>query len=300
MRIKFLSGLIILLGMTCTEIYSQDNTPANNQKTRLFDVSISLGVWPGGEKLSSIDDFRVLAPESTIFNQPGLDEYIQGEYYNDNSSFFAAQIGIQPFNKKKNRYGNAVLRFGVSFSESTLLSQSLKNEIRICFDTLDSESSGELFFIDSIFQTSITSNYTHQQLGLNASVLFSTDNEARWSLFGGAAVNVNVAIDANTYISQVNSSVVVATWPETNTSYLLSRSPESSTIDERFRNKPDYTVALCIPFGIDFRMGNKSDFLNRMHLFIEMRPGIQTLIIPGLKPVTQGYFQQYFGVRVRI
>lgn len=297
---KVLVLIVLSTQVFALGLHAQDDISATRKKTRLFDVSASTGIWPDQERYSNLDDFRILAPESQILNRVNIGDFIPGPSFRDDSRLFAVHVGIQPVNRKTNTFTNAIIRLGFSFGEGSLLSQSLSYENRFSFDTLVSQQSDTRVIMDSLLQASILCNYTHQQLGLDFSIMFSTGNDSRWSVYGGAALGFAMSIDAYTSIQSSSSVGVMSYWPSTNASQMISRSGIARFDQESFRNKTDYTAAVCLPLGIDFRMGDKSDFLRRIHLFIEMRPGIHTVIIPGLQTITEGYFQQYFGARVRI
>ncbi|MGB0807307.1 MAG: hypothetical protein ACPGRC_11500 [Salibacteraceae bacterium] len=54
-----------------------------------------------------------------------------------------------------------------------------------------------------------------------------------------------------------------------------------------------------IPLGLDFRIANKSEFWQRVHLFYEMRPSLEMISIPELSTYTTVAWQHGFGIKVQ-
>jgi hypothetical protein len=50
--------------------------------------------------------------------------------------------------------------------------------------------------------------------------------------------------------------------------------------------------------GLDFRLGKKREFLNRLHLFVETRPSMTITTIPSLKTLLTPNITSSFGLRI--
>ena len=105
-----------------------------------------------------------------------------------------------------------------------------------------------------------------------------------------------LSIKASTDIDYTRSS-------STEIIYSDGTSNSHHTYDERYEsevfiNENISAFSVYLPMGIDFRMGRKKEFWKRLHLFYEIRPGIDFIKIPELGNFSNGSFQNGFGLKV--
>ena len=67
---------------------------------------------------------------------------------------------------------------------------------------------------------------------------------------------------------------------------------------EYYKNKNNFGFSAYIPMGIDFRIGRKRKFWKQIHLFLELRPGINGTSIPELRTIVNSSMQYGFGLKV--
>jgi hypothetical protein len=77
-----------------------------------------------------------------------------------------------------------------------------------------------------------------------------------------------------------------------------SSNPISTYANEFYRNRNFATFSAYVPLGIDFRIGKKREFWNRLHLFGEFRPSLNYAKIPELRRVLNPGITQSFGLKV--
>ena len=134
--------------------------------------------------------------------------------------------------------------------------------------------------------------YSSQNIMLDASFIFRTDAEARWSLYGGigASFGVNLNPRVDIFYNTFN-------FPETSNNDI----PEvyySDFASETYSTELGITRGLYLPGGVDFRLGN-NPFWHRTHLVYELRPSVLISDIPELQSYAQLGFVQSLVLRVR-
>ena len=144
-------------------------------------------------------------------------------------------------------------------------------------------------------------NYETDQVALEASLIYRTNPQARWSVYGGIGMTAGLSINANTSIDYWKSRGVSMNGNEPGYyPYPIYYSSQGTGLSETFRNKSSFAQSFFFPLGVDFRIARKNDFWKRLHLFYEMRPGLLFTFIPETRTVTEAFFQSTFGLRVEI
>ena len=272
---------------------------SNAQKVRFSDVYISAGLnWASGT--GTLEDFQKLAPDSKFINQSFSD------FSNSNSYFYSGYhgtgrtsflVGID-FKKNEEFSSSPQLRVGLTYSSSVLLSYSLSRDTRTPYDTLTSSRTGNQVFVDSVYYDNYSFAYSTENLLLDVSLIYRTNDAARWSLFGGVGLAGGISFNAITTADHMESFYTESrnsgyqTYPDYSDYY------DSRYETEVFRNKNAMQLAAYIPLGVDFRIGNKSEFWKRVHLFGEVRAALNLSHIPEIGSHTQASFAHTFGIRI--
>jgi len=294
--ISFLSSSSLLLISSFG--FAQEQAPTKKCRMQIQDVFLNTGVFLEQNGSGMLSDFRTLAPQSAVLNTMNDVSNSDGFTIMGNSSF-SALVGIKFKNKNSESYkSNPLLRLGISYFTGSALSYSTFNDTRKPFDTLTSAQTGQTIYIDSLSYQSHTMNYTSEQLRLDVSVLFRTNPEARWSVFGGLGITAGLSLNANTHIHYNKFDRTEARFPNGNNSFTNSSLTNETRITERFQNSNNFGASAYIPMGVDFRIGKKREFWKQMHLFYELRPGINTVSIPELRTLTNASMQHGIGLRV--
>jgi hypothetical protein len=189
-----------------------------------------------------------------------------------------------------------LLRLGVSYFSTTLLSTDFNKEDRKTYDTLISSQTGQTVYADSVITKMYNMYYSSEQLRLDASLIFRTNPESRWSLFTGIGITAGVSVKASTNIEYSGSDSNEFRYMNGNIS---TQNWWKTSKTESHKNKNNVTASAFVPIGVDFRLGSKREFWKKIHLFYEMRPGINITSIPELGVVTNISLQHgLIGVRV--
>lgn len=210
-------------------------------------------------------------------------------------------LGLKIRNKETNEYFKSpVLRLGLQYRTITAASSysRIKNTYRV--DTLIAASSNSTVYVDSVSDVSLDINKRTELINLDVSVIFRTDTSKLWSLYGGAGLSTGVSINSYTEVNVQDNSYYQFSGdysPESNgNSFYMNRWENNY---ERHENKANFMANIYFPIGIDVRLGQKTAFWRRLHLFYEARPGVSMLTVPELGTVTRFSVMHGMGLMVR-
>ena len=252
-----------------------------------------------------------LAPQSKIL-KADLTGYSNTETYGANaSSNFSMLMGLRFGNKEKSGYkNNPILRLGFTYMNNGSLASGYYQSTSKRYDTLYSYQTGTETYVDSISNRNYNVSYSSEQIRLDLSLIYRTDGKARWSFYSGIGANFGVSLNAYTNISYSNYTAIESDnqyyYPTSSASYYpfsynFYGNPyptDGTTQTETFKNKNNTAFSAYIPLAVDFRLGKKRTFWKRTHLFVEFRPGINSVSIPEIGTYTSAFFQTNFGFKI--
>jgi len=291
---KFLS-LIVLLTVSLSVIGQEQSLTI--KRIRIHDLFIQAGINGLDMADAPISDFKALAPQSLLWNTDLTDFFPSGSIIMKNRPMFSALVGFQFSDRQKSKYKtNSLLRLGISYFSGSKLTGGIFKADSKPFDTLTSSQTGQQLFIDSVSTRSYTMNYSAEQVRFDGSFIFSTNPIHNFSMFIGIGMTAGFSINANTniyydYYSNKQSNNGSVTYQD----YYFE--PEKS---EHITNKMNYSVSVYAPMGFDFRLGKENIFWEKIHLFYELRPGVNFTSIPELRTMTNINLQQGLGIRVSV
>lgn len=291
------TAAILIMALVVSNATAQQTTESI-KKIKMTSLSLLPSIFFESNNTGTIDDFYTLAPNSQILPKD-LTEYSEYDYHYGNGSFASTILmGFKFSNKDKSGYKpNPILRIGLTYMSGTSLSAAAYKEDKFAHDTLTSSQTGESFPVDSVSQTGYDMNYSSQQLRLDASLTYRTNPEARWSLFAGFGVTFGGTINAKTYIDYNQYSYIS---PSLNTHVgYYNDNYEGEYKSESFINDNSLAFSAYIPLGVDFRISNKKEFWQRVHLFYEIRPTLNMTSIPELRTITNPALQHGIGLKVQ-
>jgi hypothetical protein len=244
---------------------------------RISDVQILTGSSSDKGINGSIGDFRKLAPGSLLLNTNLNDfRYSFDDGYAEGALTLLA--GFQIRNKEGSAYRKApMLRVGINYFSSNLMSESYSRQFRQRVDTLTSNQTGAEYYVDSVANHYLGMDYSSEHVRLDVSLLFHSNPAGRWSFFAGAGINAGMSFNAqtNVYYSEYGSvDGDLNTYNYSNTNNLFKA--------EKYANKLGFSGSFYLPLGVDFRIARKNDFFSKTHLFYEMRPSLNMYVIPEL------------------
>lgn len=293
MKKSVLSSTLLFL---CTSFVLGQTLDYNPKKKRLRITEAYIYPSVGLQRvpLGTLNDFRKLAAQSTILNKD-LSAYSSAIFMSTyGQTAFSAKLGISFVDKDKNTYrANPTLRMGFNYFRNVGLISQLNKTTRVRFDTLYSTTGGPPIYLDSVTRYFIGMSYGTEELRVDVSLVFRTDIEARWSMYGGMGITLGGSLNSYTDINYNESSSVEssATGYSMNTNFYSSSS-------ERFKNKSSIGYSMYLPLGLDFRMGNKREFWKRLHMYYEAKPYLNISYLQQIGMFTNVGIQNGLGLRV--
>jgi hypothetical protein len=299
MKLNYASTAFLLILVIPAAAQEQPSQQEQLRCAAPADLYLSSGAFTESPIYGTLQEFKTLAPQSVLLGQDLTGFKTSMGWMMNSSSSTSIALGLKFRNKDQSSYrANPQLRVGLVYDRANPLSlYYYKNETKP-YDTLSSSQSGTAYYVDSIKRTSYSMSYGYQQLRLDIALLFRTDPARRWSLYAGAALAGGGSFNTYTYITKVVTEGIVThdasggTFTESTTDFDLSF--------ERFRNRSNFSFWASVPLGIDFRLGKKRELLKRIHLYYEMRPGVNITFIPELRSYTTVSIHQALGIRVSL
>lgn len=294
MRYKILSGVLLINLIS----FAQD--PATPERiVSISDWSVLPVTSHDFVRDADLGDFQQLSPDGGISDLPVL----PGEslFYSFRAIYLNpaahASIGLKFFSKKKGDYLKIpAVRLGLTYSRITPLTGRVFYMTTTPLDTLVSNQTGDVYYLDSVRGDSYWMNYSSNTLRLDVSFLARFRSQKRFSFFAGVGFSAGIGINSKTRIEH-NTYGERHFRNETESSSSLYFFESSLSTQQ---NKLNFNGSVYFPFGLDFRLGNKSDLGKRSHLFYEMRVGVNFISIPELRTVSSANFQQGLGFRFEL
>jgi hypothetical protein len=298
--IKNINRVILFIAFTlCTKIISAQEDLQKSGFT-ITDINLGFGGYSYTALGLSLNDFKILAPQSQLL-KTDLSKYNQnGGYYNyyydgniESQTISELTIGVVKkikTNKKLQLYPEC--RFGFTYQTGIQASRYYSLEDLKRFDTLVSSQTGKEFYVDSLKTSTYQMKYAAEQLRLAGNILFRLNPMSRWSLFGGAGLNFGMSINPRTeifysYNESINAPVQYSVY------YNLKNENSSET----FRNKVSFAASGYLIAGIDWRTGSKRKFWKKLHISYEVRPIVDYNSIPEVENFTSTALLQQFSFR---
>lgn len=282
MRILHLISLLSFL-LLPTFNFAQES---EEKSITLAEAQVFIGGHISSFQSLTLDEMKKFAPNSSILSKDYTGFGQSGYPYLNNHRSLKVSLGLS-FKKLP----SATLRLGINYANRDLFYGSLWKSETHPYDTLTSSQNGQQYFVDS---SRIYSTYFMQSsdnLGIDASLIFRTKPEARWSLFGGIGYGLAVGINSQTMINYNDLSQI-------NNPYYYQNETVAYE-SENFKNKTFFSQSLFLPMGVDFRIGKKREFWNRLHLFYEINPSITFNHIPEFGTSTHLGIGHGLGIRVK-
>lgn len=275
-------------------------------ESRVSDVWISSGLpigWSYG--FGNLEQFMLLAPNSEILKKP-IQNTNSFSYSEDvlAGTAFNASIGIKLPNKTKTGYANnKLLRLGISFNNfNGFYLSGGQSSYTQTIDTLYNSQGIAAATIDSVRNANTFAIYNMRHLRADASLIFSTNRNERWSIFGGIGANFGFSVTAETVINYTESARKVINEitlnPNPNSgSFYFS---QNAITTERVKNKTTIGGSVYIPIGVNFRCGLSKGLLSHLNVYAELRPSLNWFSIPETGYVAFTGNDALLGIRYSI
>ncbi|WP_139230291.1 hypothetical protein [Lishizhenia tianjinensis] len=265
---------------------AQTTTPA----LRINEAFMSLGAQGSFEPGLSQATFEKLSENSTL-----LPDNIGSSYTYFGNNTFKLGVGLQFRDREKSGFRKHMeLRVGLAYSNSLGYYSSSGNSTKHPYDTLVSQQTGQEYYIDSIYSEYTTVHHNFDMLSIDASLIFRTNSEARWSLYGGLGASFGSSLFSKTYLRSGSNGYTIGAQSGNSHSWSTNNS-ESET----YTNGSNTSLTAYVPIGVDFRIANNNAFFNKMHLYTEITPNFTMRNINNLETISSASVGFNFGAYYR-
>ncbi|MEZ5173690.1 MAG: hypothetical protein R2850_09350 [Bacteroidia bacterium] len=273
----------------------------DNKRIKLSEISLQTGLFLESNTTASLEQFKNLAPQSTIL-ESDLTEYSQSISNQFNGfSMNSLQAGFVIKDKKSKEFkNNRIFKIGITQLRSAPLSSAYHRFSELRYDTLISSSTGQVLFLDSMITQFYTMNYTSSQIRLDLALVFSSSSAARLGISGGVGITAGTSFNSGADITYVRSARNQETdqYGEPVEDYVENYSHQSQIENVSSGNCTGASVYL--PLSASFRIGEKENIWNKLHVFCEFRPGVNFSFIPGIRTIANGSAQVGFGLNLKV
>src|ERR1051325_6154415 len=289
---KIIASFALFFIITTISTYSQEEKKDSIAKIKITDIYGQICANPYYGKQGTLEDFKKLAPSSLL-----LSNNFNG-FSPDYIGYFSYDRIISVMAAIKNPHRkNVQPRIGLGYYEGNNLLYGLSKMKDLPNDTLISNQTGDTTIIRRTEEELYSMAYTSKQFRIDLSLIFRTNPETRISLYGGLGANTGVSFNTKTYIRYMK--VTNESSYSNNSSSYYSGQP-GDLRSEKFTNKNSFTSSIYAPLGIDFRIGNRKEWLKRIHVYCEARPSITSMNIPELRKITYTRIPINLGVKVSL
>lgn len=285
-----------------TTLHAQDyvtNEPKSVPLLFLNEAVLSTGTVIEKIPLGGMREFQLLAPGSEILTRD-ITQFSSHPGMLSFGNALSAQVGFSIRNKEKSGYHpGRTLRLGIHYFSQQRYSYYSSRSITSPWDTLTSSQTGEQVLIDSVHTQSYSFDYWVDHLRLDASMVFRTVRESRWSWFGGIGMTFGPSLLSESSVAYSSTKGTQTRGSSSNNWSFPPDDREIVTESENYTLKPVIGGSVYIPAGVDFRVGKKREFWKPVHIFYEIRPQVLFTSIPELDASLRAGIQQGLGIRVK-
>ena len=253
-------------------------------------VSFSAGFEPGvteGKRLSQ-DDLINMAPMNYVLNSSsGELKKVEGTL----PSFLGWNISTnwQFRSLRKKKYNEQIqLNFDISFITNQVSNTEYYKEVHVRFDTLISDETPTVYYIDTVKRYSYNYDYKRTKLFLSLSNTFHTKQDRVLSVYAGYSLSYGWIFE-----SSVRAHLEYSEDFQDQVGFYLNKiypaGPHSYEQHTQVTDLPDGNVyVFSVPIGIVARTGADGE-AKRLSFTVAIRPGYTIEQIPGLGDFSYGF-----------
>ena len=201
--------------------------------------------------------------------------------------------------QKEGAATNKRLRFGLSYSQPILFSDSYFLDRRTPYDTLRSSRTGQEIYVDSLYNSRLRMNYSVTSLALSTAFLWSTNDAARFSFYGGVDLSLQVNLAARLSLERYDYSSKQIN-DDTQPAYFGEEYQQITSARESYAESTSIGMGSSAVLGLDWRLGRPGSNLNNLHLFSEIRPGVALNFLPGKETYSGFRNSVHLGLRFSV
>lgn len=290
------SVLLILLCLLLSEV-----TVAQEVKPRKITAE-SIALTIGGTRANSKDVsprvFQKMTPDATL-------PFANLSNFNNNLNSYRIQdmVGIkvtfgdqnwrESGKKWRTTYRIGLSRFGFSPIETGFYKDTTAE-----FDRYVSPNTGGTIYIDSTFHDRYSYQYFSRVYMLDFGFQLSSNTDKRWAVYAGLIGNVGATVGSAHYVHSTST-----TYENSDGSVNNGTNTNNDGYDgesEYYNTGTGFAFGIAVPMGVQFRIAKTHQFLNRIRLQLEWKPGVVAQTIPTYGLTANMVKSTSFGIQVDI
>lgn len=295
MNFSYILAICVILTQSIS--YAQNE----NKRIKLSEVSLQTGLFLESNSSGNVEEFRKLAPGTSLLNSD-LSDYtksISNQFNGFNMS--SLQFGFVFRDKKsKTIKNNRMIKIGITQFQSVPLSSAYQRFSELRYDTLISQSTGQVVFLDSMITQFYNMNYTISQIRLDLALVFSSSSEARFGISGGVGITAGTSYKSGAEITYSRTARNQQTDQYGNPTQDYTENFTHQSQIENVSSGKSSGASVYLPLSASFRIGENDTIWNKLHVFCEFRPGVNFSFIPGIRTIANGSAQIGFGLKMKV
>ena len=273
--------IIVLLIALQTLCYAQTDTLKKPHFMKFYAGSMNGGVYAFTDYKLSRDELQTINPDNQLLKKDISNYHYEGNNREYSGFCMNANASFILYNKKKQAYDKRQeFHFGISYQVIGTLAHDYLLDERVPFDTLRSNTSSNVYYIDTTKTSRYSYSNTRKNILFNVSHTFHTKPNRIFSLYFGYSLGYGRVINNITTAEYLYSEGFE---DQDHKTYDYTKRDKSSIgMDERSVTHKGNIFQAAIPIGGLIRFSKtKKNYLKRLALNVETRTGVQLTQIPG-------------------
>lgn len=258
------------------------NTFAQQSGIRMTGVQLQVlgGIQQNGDY--SLSNFQTFAGSSALLNN-NFYGYNQGGMGVGGDIGFGAQGSFKLMKDGQPR-ANRRIRLGIAGGLSEVGSKDFLKTWHTTGDSIFNAAGAPIGYVDSLHMSSYNAHYRGNFLRFDGSMVWSTQDDRRFSFYAGAGITAGVLFHAQTDVHHGEEVTARYYYNDGTHSSLLPGGPRSNE-SEHFVSKGGFYSTIYLPIGFNFRLAKDHAFWSHASLYSEWRPSVvfQNYASTGLK-----------------
>jgi hypothetical protein len=264
---------------------------------KLYSLSFNSGGYAFTDYKLKREELQTLNPDNQLlkkdiskYNYEGNNREYTGICVNANAGFVLYNKHKQAYNKKQE------LRFGISYQTSEKLEYEYLLDERVPFDTLKSNTSPKVYYIDSTKTSHYNFSIYRKNILVDVTHTFHTKQNKIWSAY------IGYSLCYGRIISNITTAEYFYTEgfeDQNHKSYDYTQGTKPGIGEsERSVKSGGNSFQVAIPIGGLLRLSKtKKNYMKRVALNLETKTGVRLTQIPGSSNITQFFFNANFGIK---
>lgn len=294
---RTIKNILILVVTLHTACYAQTDTLKKHPFVKFYSGSVNCGTYLFSNYTLNREQLQAFSPNNQLLRKDiSAYTYMQGNQ--EQTGFcMGSSMSVLFYNKKRQSYNKRQeFHFGVSYQSNEQIKYSYSLKERVPFDTLRSNTSTNIYYIDTA-KTSWYhySNYRDNILFNVAHTFHTKPNKIAsayigYSLCYGRIIN-NITTVEYYYYEKFED--------QNHATYDYTQGERSRIeMSERSVAPNGNIFQVSVPIGGLIRFSNvKKNYLKKLALNLDTQTGIRLTQIRGGNNITQAFFNINFGIK---